>query len=47
MFLKSLRRSRLARDAGLVVHDGDAPVDNAVEQRGFAHVGATDDGDQI
>ena len=35
----------VARDAGLVVDDGDAPSDDAVEQRGLADVGAADDGD--
>jgi hypothetical protein len=29
----------------LIVDDGDAPSDNAVEQSGLADIGATDDGD--
>jgi hypothetical protein len=29
----------------LVVHDGDFPPGNAVEERGFPDVGASDDGD--
>ena len=35
----------VARDAGLVVHDGDAPADDAVEQGGLADIGPADDGD--
>jgi hypothetical protein len=35
----------VARDARLVMHDGDAPSDDAVEQRGLADIGAADDGD--
>ncbi len=35
----------VARDAGQVMHNGDAPSDDAVEQGGLADVGATDDGD--
>jgi hypothetical protein len=37
----------VARDAGLVMHDGDAPFDDAVEQRGFADIRTADDGDEI
>jgi hypothetical protein len=29
----------------LIMHDGDAPPDNPVEQGGFADVGPADDGD--
>src|SRR5579862_2386429 len=36
----------VASDAGLVANDGATRTHNAVEQRGLAHVGATDDGEQ-
>jgi hypothetical protein len=29
------------------MHDGDAPLDDAVEQRGFPDIRAADDGDKI
>jgi hypothetical protein len=29
----------------LIVDDGNAPADDAVEQRGLADIGAADDGD--
>ncbi len=35
----------VARHAGLIVHNGDAPAHNAVEQRRLADIWATDDGD--
>jgi hypothetical protein len=35
----------IARDARLVMDDGDAPPHNAIEQCGLAYVGAADDGD--
>jgi hypothetical protein len=35
----------VARDAGLIVNNGDAPFDNPVEQRGLADIGPTDDSD--
>ena len=35
----------VARNAGGVLHDGDSLPDQLVEQGGFAHVGAADDGD--
>ncbi len=37
----------VAGDAGLIVDDGDAPADDAVEQGGLADIRAADDGDQI
>ena len=37
----------VARDAGLVMDDGDAPSDDAIEQRGLADIGPADNGDQI
>ena len=37
----------VAGDAGLVVNDGDALADDAVEEGGFADIRAADDGDQI
>ena len=37
----------VARDAGLVMDNGDAPSDDAVEQRGLADIGAADNGNQI
>ncbi len=36
----------VARDAGLVMHDGDAPSDDAIEQRGLADIRPADNGDQ-
>ena len=42
-----LHAHAVARDAGLVMHDGDAPFDDAVEQRGFPDIRAADDGDEI
>jgi hypothetical protein len=36
----------VARDAGLVMDDGNAPLDDAVEQRGFPDIGPADDGDE-
>ena len=42
-----LHAHAIARDAGLVMDDGDAPLDDAVEQRGFPDVRAADDGDEI
>ena len=36
----------VARDARLVVHDGDAPTGDAVEQRRFPDVWPPDDGNQ-
>ena len=35
----------VARDAGLIAHNGAARADQPVEQRGFADVGAAHDGD--
>ena len=43
----SFHADAVARDTGLVVNDGNAPFDDAVEQRGFSDVGTTDDGDKI
>ena len=42
-----LHAHAVARHAGLVMDDGDAPLDDAVEQRGFPDVRAADDGDEI
>jgi hypothetical protein len=36
----------VARDAGLVMHNRNAFFDDAIEQRGFSDIGATDDGDE-
>jgi hypothetical protein len=36
----------VAGDAGLIMNDGDAPADNAVEQGGLSDVRATDYGNQ-
>jgi hypothetical protein len=36
----------VARDARLVMHNRDAFFDDAIEQRGFAHIRAADDGDK-
>ena len=36
----------VAGDAGRRPHERQAPADQAVEERGLAHVGAADDGDQ-
>ena len=33
--------------AGLVMDDGDAPLDDAVEQRGFPDIRTANDGDEI
>ncbi len=35
----------VARDAGLIVDDGDVPAGEPVEQRRFAYIGPADDGD--
>ena len=35
----------VARGAGLVTDDGRLPADDAIEERGFADVGAANDGD--
>ena len=37
----------VARDARLIMDDGDAPLDNTVEQRGFPDVWAAYDGNKI
>ena len=39
------RVEAVARDAGRVLDDGEALTDQTVEERAFAHVGATDDRD--
>ena len=38
------RGNPIARDAGLVVDDGDFPACEAVKEGGFPDIGATDDG---
>ena len=37
----------VARHARLIVDNGDAPSNNAIEQRGLADIGATDNGNQV
>ena len=41
----SLSRHAVASYPGHVMHNGDAPAGDAVEERGLADIGATDDGD--
>jgi len=36
----------VTRDAGLIVNNGNAPPDNAIEQGGLADIRTTNDGDQ-
>src|SRR5205814_18247 len=39
------RGQSIARDAGLIMHDGDVATDKSIEERGFPDVGSPDDRD--
>lgn len=42
---RHVRRDQIARDARLVMHDGNAPAREAVEEAALAHIGPADEGD--